>query len=226
MMLSEAGGAFFDPAALVVVLAGTALATAARCGLAEIRAAMRAFAGLFAAALDEDLNRAALARCASAIGERGHLCAECPPPPDPATARLVESYIVSGSIEALHRNARAERARREIARAQGVRVFEFAGELAPVFGLVGTLVAITQLAPATGTSAAQMTMAAVATAVLSSLYGVLTAHLFCIPLARAIERRGEREERVRADLLARFETMLSGEEAHFRERRKSLRDAA
>lgn len=206
--LSLAG--FVDPSALVVVLAGTLLATIARCGWREIKVAARALSRLGALAFDADGNRAALARSASAIAKRGHLCADTPTPPDPATARMVAAYVTSGSLDTLHSIARAERAHREIARAQAVRVFEFAGELAPVFGLVGTLFAITQLASVNTSSATTVTMAAVGTAVLSSLYGVLTANLFCIPLARAIERRGEREEEVRTKLLGWFESELVG----------------
>jgi chemotaxis protein MotA len=86
-----------------------------------------------------------------------------------------------------------------------VRVFDYAGELGPVFGLVGTLFAITQLVPGAASAAAVddptiTTLAAVGTAVLSSLYGVLTAHLVCIPVAHAIERKGEREEDARSRL--------------------------
>lgn len=216
-MLSEtatgSGGilpGIFDPSALVVVLAGTMLATIARCGSKEIKAAGYALARIGKRNFDEDANRVALARSVSAIAKRGHLCAVTSVPPDPATARLVDSYVVSGSLDLLHSTARAERAQREIAMAQAVRVFEFAGELAPVFGLVGTLFAITQLAPTTAGSAAEVTMAAVGTAVLSSLYGVLTANLVCIPLARVIERRSEREEEVRAGLLRWFEKELAG----------------
>lgn len=216
-MLSEtvassegAMGGFFDPAAMVVVLAGTLLATIARCGGREIKAAGHALIRLGGSTFDEDANRAALARSVSAIAKRGHLCAETSTPPDAATARLVDAYVVSGSLDLLHSTARAERAQREIAMAQAVRVFEFAGELAPVFGLVGTLFAITQLTPSSSSSTAEVTMAAVSTAVLSSLYGVLTANLVCVPLARAIERRGEREEEVRADLLDWFDAELAG----------------
>jgi len=216
-MLSEtqasAGGflsSFLDPSALVVVLAGTMLATIARCGGTEIRYAALGLIKLGKRGFDEDANRAALARSVSQIAKRGHLCAETSTPPDPATARLVDAYVVSGSLDLLHSTARAERAQREIARAQAVRVFEFAGELAPVFGLVGTLFSITQLTPAGAGSAAEMTMAAVGTAVLSSLYGVLTANLVCIPLARVIERRSEREEEVRAKLFEWFDRELTG----------------
>lgn len=216
---------YFDPAALFVVLAGTAIATLARCGFSAIRAAIGALVRLPAPGFDEDANRAALARCASEIATRGHLCAECPLPPDRALARLADTYLTSGSLDALHTEARALRTVREVARAQAVRVFEFAGELAPVFGLVGTLFAITRLTPVAGSTSAEVTMAAVATAVLSSLYGVLTAHLVYIPLAHAIERKGDREEDMRGDLLDWFEAMLAGGTGRAQDRRAQDRRA-
>ena len=43
-------------------------------------------------------------------------------------------------------------------------------------------------------------LGAVSTAVLSTLYGLLVAHLLILPLARRIERRGEEEERARAEM--------------------------
>jgi len=97
----------------------------------------------------------------------------------------------------VHEAARGDRIDRH---ARAARVFEQAGELAPVFGLVGTLFAMTQIASGlsidTGTSA----FAAIATAVLSSLYGVLSANLVFLPMAQAIARRSQREEEARADL--------------------------
>lgn len=201
--------AFMDPGALTIVLAGTLIATIARCGWRSSLAAARALTRLGTARFDDDANRAALARAAPEIKRRGPLCADAPPPPDRSIARLVESYLINGSLDALHMTARAERTSREIARSQSMQVFEYAGELAPIFGLVGTLFAITQLTPDTAFSAAETAMAAIATAVLSTLYGVLTAHLVCVPLARIIERSGEREEAARAKLIDWFEAELT-----------------
>jgi chemotaxis protein MotA len=189
-----------DAGALVIVFAGTFFATVARCGWRDLNIAAKALCRLGRSGFDESTNRASLARSIRQIGKTGPLCADIPLPPDPSTARLVEAYLRTGSLEALHLIRRSERARREVARAQAVRTFEYAGELAPVFGLVGTLFAITQIAPLAGTNIATSTMGAISTAVLSSLYGVLTAHLLCIPVAHAIERRGEREEALREEL--------------------------
>jgi len=205
--------ALLDVAALVIVLAGTLLATIARCGLHDMRAAVSALLHLGRPGFDEDANRAALARSAPEIRERGHLVADPALPSDPSMAKLVDVYRSTGSLDALHAAARGERAMREVTRMQAVRVFDYAGELAPIFGLVGTLFAITQLTPSGDDSTTQAMMGAVATAVLSSLYGVLTAHLFCVPLAGVIDRRGQREESARAQLIEWFELEITGDRA-------------
>ena len=54
--------------------------------------------------------------------------------------------------------------------------------------------------PQAGATSTETTLAAVATAVLSTLYGALTAHLVCIPIGRAIDRKGEREDIEREEL--------------------------
>jgi len=201
----------FDPGALAIVLAGTLIATLARCGWRDLRLALKASARLGRCDFDEAANRRAFSRTIAEVRRAGLLGAEAPPPPDPALALALGALFRHGSFDDFHSSRRASRAAREVARAGAMRVFEYAGELAPVFGLVGTLFAITQLVPdaaagnalappGSGPDPTDATLAAVATAVLSSLYGVLTAHLFCIPLARAIERKGEREEAARSRL--------------------------
>ncbi len=215
--------ALLDLAALVVVLAGTFLATIARCGWGDMRAAASALLQLGQSTFDEDANRAALARSAPEIRRRGHLIADPAPPPDACMAKLVDIYRKTGSIDAVHAAARGDRAIREVARIQAVRVFDYAGELAPIFGLVGTLFAITQLTPTAGASSTETMMGAVATAVLSSLYGVLTAHLFCAPIAGAIERRGQREEAARAQLIEWFDAEVAGDRSRAP---STIRDAA
>lgn len=193
-----------DPGALTIVLTGTLLATAARCGWRDLREAGRALRKLGRTTFDDDTNRVALAKTVREIDARGPLCADISLPPDPSLAKVVSAYLRHSSLEAMHATRRAERVRREVASTAAARAFEYAGELAPVFGLVGTLFAITQLAPGDG-NIVEGTMGAIATAVLSTLYGVLTAHIVCIPLARAIERQGEREEQAREHLIEWFD---------------------
>lgn len=207
-MLSETSG-LLDPGALAIVVGGTALATCARMGWRDVHAALQAAARLGRSGFDEDGNRALLARNIREIRERGHLAARLAFPPDPATVDLLDSYLTSGSIETLHRMAQQGRAAREAKSARAASVFENAGEVAPVFGLVGTLIAITQLMPDIGSGAAESVMTAIAGAVVSTLYGVLLAQLVCFPLGRAILRQRQSEEAVRGGLVDWFENELS-----------------
>lgn len=202
--------ALLDAQALAIVLLGTVLATALRCGWRESVGGLRAALALASRGFDAGANRAALARTARSIDELGYLRSDAPPPPDRELALLLDDVLAAGSAKGVQAAARTQRSRREGARRAACQVFESAGELAPVFGLAGTLFAITRLVPETGLTAAETTMASVATAVLSSLYGVLLAHLVCLPLAHAIERRQARDERERAEALDWFENALGG----------------
>lgn len=191
----------FDPAALAIVLAGTLIATVARAGLADCTLALAAAGQLLRARFDEVANRSAVARWARAIRQRGLLGAEAPPPPDPTLARAIDALVRSGSLAALEASCDAAAAQRTGRANRAALVFEQAGDLAPVFGLVGTLFAMTQIAPTGAGNAASATFGAIATAVLSSLYGVLSAHLVLLPLAQAIERRSQGEEAAREALV-------------------------
>jgi len=212
----------FDPLALGIVLIGTVLATYAREGRQDVATAVAAAFKLSRKGFDASATRSALARTVGEINTRGHLGAEPIDPSDIATSKLLNVYIRSGSIEAMLKLARTQRLERDIQSVAATRVYETAGELAPVFGLVGTLFAVTQLMPDMETSAADIVMASVAGAVLSSLYGVLSANLLFYPLARAIERRGDREEAERSLLLEWFESELIDGRAATADKRRSV----
>lgn len=209
-----AAAGLMDPMALSIVLVGTILATVAREGAQDVATAVSAASRLGRKGFDADAARSALARTVGEIYRRGHLGAEPVDPPDDPTTKLLNAYIRSGSIDAMVKLARTQRLEREITSVAATRVYETAGELAPVFGLVGTLFSITQLMPQMGASSTEVVMASVAGAVLSSLYGVLSAHLFFYPLARAIERRGDQEEAERSLLLEWFEGELVDARSH------------
>jgi chemotaxis protein MotA len=216
----------FDPGAFTIVVAGTVLACAARCGWHDFGAALREAAALLKGGFNEEANRKALAQAVGAIRRDGSHRANPPLPPDRALALMLETYLRHGSLEALHKARRAERALDEARRVSAAQVFAWAGELAPVFGLIGTLYAFTQLAPATGDDALRVTLAAIATSVLSTLYGALLAHLACYPLAGAIERRGLAREQQREALAEWFADQIAQPASPPTDRRPHLRGVA
>jgi chemotaxis protein MotA len=199
----------FDPGALVIVAAGTVLACAARCGLRAFADAWLAAGGLLKRSFDTEANRRALAMALSAIRLDGPYRADPIPPPDRTLALMLERFLKLGGIEALHSTLRAERAVAAARRLSAAQVFGTAGDLAPVFGLIGTLYALTQLEPVAGADATRLTVTAMATAVHSTLYGALLAHLLFYPLASAIERRGLTEEQGRDALADWFVDQIS-----------------
>lgn len=217
----------FDPGALAVVVMGTLIATLARCGLADFGEALGAAARLVRGGFAGEPNRKALALAAGAIQREGPRRADPPLPPDPALAALVASYLRHGALDTLAGLRRADRAIEDARRYAAVQVFTCAGELAPVFGLIGTLYGLTQLAPSAADASATATiMTAVSTAVLTSLYGALIAHLACFPLAGAIERRGLADEAAREALADWFVAQAGGAQAAALARRAQLRGVA
>lgn len=214
----------FDPGALAIVVAGTMLATAARCGWRMCGAALGTAAGLVRRGFDHEANRKALALALTAIRRDGAHRADPALPPDRALGLMLETYLRHGHIDAMANARRTSRAVAEAARVGAAQVFGWAGELAPVFGLIGTLFGLTRLAPDGGIGTAATIMAAISTAVLTSLYGSLLAHLVCHPLASAIERRGLAEEQAREALAEWFVSQLvptndtpEGRRLHLRE---------
>lgn len=224
--MPPATSSLFDPGALAIVLAGTVLATVARCGWRDFGAALRAAGGLLRSGFAAEANRKALALAVGAIQREGHRRADPALPPDRALGLLLETYLRHGSFEGLGAVRRAERALDEARRVGAAQVFGWAGELAPVFGLIGTLYGLAQLAPVEGASATATIMGTVSTAVLTSLYGALIAHLVCHPLASAIERRGLADEHEREALADWFITQIGGAEAAAQARRAQIRGVA
>jgi len=216
----------FDPGALTIVVTGTAFASAMRCGRQDFIAAIRAAGGLVRRGFDSDANRKALALALTAIHRDGSHRADPALPPDRALGLMLENYLRHGTIAALTAARRAERALDEARRISAVQVFTWAGELAPVFGLIGTLYGLTQLVPGDSAHAAATIMASVSTAVLTSLYGALLGHLVCYPLASAIERRGQANDHAREALTDWFIAQIETGTTPAHEPRARLRGVA
>lgn len=184
-----------DPTALLIVIGGTILATLLRCGLGEIRNTCRAICMMVGPRFSETRARASLVAQVQAINRDGLLRAPMASIADKDLAESIGTMLQRRSIDALIDVHHARRVARERVAADAVRLFNTAADLAPVFGLAGTLIALTRL-PANGL-APESIAGAVSAAVLTTLYGVLSANLLYGPLARQIARVAEREEATR-----------------------------
>lgn len=189
----------FDPLAATIVFGGTLLATALRAGRGDTRLTLAAVAALARRGCDAERLRQELAPLASDIARDGVFRtrprATGDAELDAGIRAMVEGH--SASLLLMHHSA-ARKAR--LARAsRAALTLAQAADLAPVFGLAGTLVSLMGLG-AHGVARATL-LNAISMAVLATLYGLLLANLALAPLARAVERRAEREEAARQDLI-------------------------
>jgi chemotaxis protein MotA len=181
-----------DPAAATIVVGGTLLATALRCGLGDCRLALAAVSGLRQPRFDAAAARAGLAVQIQQINREGLLRAQPRSLGDRALDEATDRLIGTRSVAALLSAHEEHKTRRTHADERAVRTLAQAAELAPVFGLAATLISLTQL-PADGIDR-HAYMGAISMAVAATLYGLLLANIILAPLARAVERASAAEE--------------------------------
>jgi chemotaxis protein MotA len=186
----------FDPSSAAIVVVGTLLATTLRCGLHDSAVTLRALGGLGRSHFDVDHVRADLAVQVQEISQRGILRTEPQHMGDSEFDDVSETLIERRSIPALLAAHEGHKARRQSLSERAVRTLAQAAELAPVAGLAGTLLALSQLGAAdAGLSAGGGNYAGnIAMAVQTTLYGLLFANLLLAPLARMVDRAAAAEE--------------------------------
>jgi chemotaxis protein MotA len=186
-----------DPLSLAIVLGGSLAATLLRCGWRDARTALRVLVQLPARPFDSQRVRAELAAQVREIGKDGILRAEPHHFGDGEFDELSDALIRQRSIRALHdEHARHRRQRQEVAET-AAHVCSEAAELSPVLGLAGTLVALGGISAVGEVNYAH----SIATAVITTLYGLVFANFLFGPLAGAIARRARAEEQQREELL-------------------------
>lgn len=212
-------GILLDGTSAAIVLGGTVLGTVLRSGLWRSSVALKGLWAAFSRTFDAERARAALAVQIQDIQRNGLLRAEVHPSGDRGFDEMTEAVLAHRSISALlathEAQARSRRAESQIA----VATFNLAADLAPVFGLAGTLIALSQLQA--GAAPGSMLSTSIPMAVVTTFLGVVAAHLFFAPLARFIERRAEKEEYQRQKLvewLAREVERETGRKPVVRER--------
>lgn len=189
----------FDPVSALVVFGGTALATVLRCGLRDSAAMLQSLAALPRPGFSADKVRAELAVQVQAIRRDGLLRAEPQRSSDAEFDEAADALIGQRSFAGLIATHQRHRAARQARSLAGVRTLAQAAELAPVFGMVGTLVSLSTL-PADGLARGALS-GAISMAVLTTLYGLIAANLVFAPLSRIVERAAAREEAERQAVL-------------------------
>lgn len=191
---------FLDGPSAAVVVGGTLLATLLRCGLAECGLALAGVAGIGRRRFDAARAQSELAVQVRAIQQDGLLRATPHRFGDSEFDDLTDTLIGSRSVAGLLEAHEAHKARRQDADNRAVRTLAQAAELAPVFGLAGTLVSLTKL-PVDGLAKGGAYGDAISMAVLSTLYGLLLANFLFAPLSRVVERAAAKEEGERQKII-------------------------
>lgn len=188
-----------NASAAIVVIGGTVLATVLRAGIRDCHTTLSALIRLARPAFHAERVRADLAGQVAQIRQDGVLRARFRHTGDAEFDEATDALIRTRSLPALIERHEAHRRRRAETAAAAARTLYQAADLGPVFGLAGTLVSLSQM-PAEGVARAALT-GAISMAVLTTLYGLLMANLLFAPLARAVERQAEAEERARQEVI-------------------------
>lgn len=191
-----------NPQSLGFVVLGTLVGTLLRCGSSNLRATNSALWKTGRSTFDREQTRALLAYHAACICRDGVLRASDRSSSDPDIDECLAQLVRQRSIGAMEAMARSKHALKEAKQKAAIKTLESAAELAPVFGLAGTLLALSQL-PSGGIGAEGL-MPTVAVAVQTTLFGLVLANLFFVPLARWLDRNLEKEMIERRELLDWF----------------------
>jgi chemotaxis protein MotA len=201
-------GAYLDPLAIGIVLGGTAASVVLRNRLGDVGRGLAALKTLARRPFDaEPLVRqaAALERIAK---RHGVLALDRSVIDDPDMAAAVQAAVDGATPEQVaaivtdRANARADRHRAAIEMWTGI------AEAAPAMGLIGTILGLVQMFSAM--TDPDRIGAAMAVALLATLYGAAVANLLAMPVAARLKRlaRTEARERLRLALpLARLATL-------------------
>ncbi len=193
--------ALLDATGAAIVLGGTLLATLLGSGRRELAAMVGAMCAAVRPALpDANSARAEIARDVEAIRHRRACCApRRASSSDREIASATEALVHDRSINSLILTHKALKKKRVELRELALRPLLLAAEMAPVFGMVGTLFGLAHVPFGDVEDGAML--ATVGLAVLTTLYGLLLAHLLFNPLARLIARRGAQEDEDRQQLV-------------------------
>jgi len=206
MTIATTLDSLIDASSALIVMGGTVAATVLRCGVSECAVTAREIGHLFGKPFAAGEARAELARQVQDIRRDGLLRAEHHSTGDSEFDEVTDVLFHQRSIAALVAAHERHKARRAAMSNTAVRLFAQAAELAPVFGMVGTLVSLNRLPQ--GLANGDFS-GAIGMAVLTTLYGLLAANLIFAPIARIIERAAEAEETARQDIVDWLAAQLS-----------------
>lgn len=186
-------GTFVNIPSALVVIGGTVAVTFMRFKMSDvigsISVALKAF--LFKMQNPEDIITEMVEYTRLAKKE-GLIALEKEKPEDPFSAKALR-YLSDGYDEGLIEDMLMKDIRLTIQRhSTGQQVFKSAGDAAPAFGMIGTLIGLVQMLSTMSDPASIGPSMAIA--LLTTLYGAIVANLVCIPIADKLSLNSEKEK--------------------------------
>ena len=188
-----------DGPSAAIVVGGTLLATVLRCGLHASGITVRSLVGTVRPRFDAAKARAELAVQVQQIHRDGLLRTEPRHFGDREFDEMTDALIEHRSVAALLTKHQAHKDGRLKRNETTVTTLSQAAEMGPVFGLAGTLIALSQLTA--DATPGGMLSNSIPGAIVTTFYGLMLANLIFAPLARFVQRRSDEEEAERQKLI-------------------------
>lgn len=204
----------FDLHSLILVLAGTLVATLLQAGWKSFGIALASTGKLLGRKFNDEKARSELARHIGQIARDGLIRAFPHETGDKELDLATRAMVKDRSLDALLERHAHFRAKRAHTSQIAATVLRQAADLSPLLGLAGTLLSLGQLSTIAeeGSSVAS----AIGMAVTTTFYGVVIAHFLFIPLAGLIERRANAEDAKREELYRWLEDQVRMASPHHR----------
>ena len=197
--LSAVLAPYLDPAAMVIVAAGTVGAVILRSPTRDLARGVSALRVLPRRRFQADALVEQIAALGRIAKRHGVLALDRSVIADPDVAAMVAAIVDGADAETVADQLRARHLARTERHLAAVDVWVSAAELAPAMGMIGTLIGLVRMFLAMGDPAA--IGGAMAVALLSTLYGAAIGNLVAMPVAARLRRaaRDEAFERLRLE---------------------------
>lgn len=204
--------AFVDAPSLLIVVGGTLAATFITERMSNVMGALRvAKHTLWSRGRDPLATLQKILELSSQARRRGVLSLAEVEIEDAFLAKGVRLAVSGLALEEIRETLNVELVAMRQRHARGQKMFKFMGATAPAMGMIGTLIGLVQMLQTLHRPAE--IGPAMAVALLTTLYGAVTAFLVCNPIAAKLERRSAEESASMTLIIEGIDALVKGHTA-------------
>jgi len=207
--LSGSLSAFVDLPSLLIVFGGTVAATFINESMSNVVGGLRvAKHALFHRGSDSVTTIGQILELSQLARHKGILALAEVEVPDVFLAKGVRLAVSGLEREEIRETLSAELVSMKQRHLRGQRMFKFMGSTAPAMGMIGTLIGLVQMLQTLNDPS--RIGPAMAIALLTTLYGAVTAFLVCNPIAAKLERRSSEESANMSVVIEGIDSIVRG----------------